>query len=590
MKLCSRIFIALLLVVFMGFCSGCSDDSNPTPYNTASDNNPDTLTSDQDEEPQAEEPQEEVPNVPASVVFDTPNPQTIIVEQTSQVSVTVTNSSGQSVEPGTDVSFTLVDSQYGSLDPGTAVTNAVGVASTTFTAATVVGDVLVNASAGGVAASASATITISGSDPAMIQFADTSANVIALEHTASNLTAIVRFIVRDGNNNPVPGQSVRFDLYGPNGGEYINEDPAGNPARLFVSTNSDGYAQVILHSGSVAGPVTISAAILDQDDNPNLFANAPVISIGGGVPTQKRFDAGTTIKNLPGLNYVGREFEITAYLADRFGNFNVLDGTSVSFVTEKGITAFSSDVSADANGMATVTLRTQGGAPEDVEADSLEIDLIDDLNADYFGGGLTYDVNPRDALANVLIYTKGEEHFVDANANGVYDSDETIEHTVDDPFCDYNNDGVFTDGTGANPWEQYIDADGNGVYDGSNGVWDDDKFIFLNFPILISGEPMVRLSNATVFPTDIRFIVCDSFFNNPTSGTSFKVTQTFEDGELAGLVEYEYADSNNVTRYLSQIEHSVSLSGATGSGTIDIELLWEGLTKKYSFGFTVPAP
>ena len=543
-------------------------------------------------------------NAPFSINLGTANPEIIIVEKTSTVSATVLDSSNSPVAPGTSVLFILSDSQFGTLTPETATTNAVGVATTTFKADNIIGVVEISASTGTLKTTISSTITINGSQPASIEFVSTSAETIAIAESGGNQIATVRFLVLDSNNNPVQGQNVRFLLDGPNGGERISDDPA-SPDELFVSTLSDGYAEVLLRSGFVPGPATITASILDGDNNPVLSVNAPVISIGGGVPTQKRLFVGVSVKNLPGLEYLDRRSEMTAYIADRFGNYNILKGTSVSFITETSLSAFSNNVSADNQGKASVTIRTQGGEPENVEASLVEIALINDLNADYFVGSLgklRESRKPRNGLCSVLIYTRGEEHFVDNNANGIYDSgiDQADEDTVDDPFCDYDDSGDFTDSSGGveeNPSEQYIDAAQNSIYDGKNGEWDNDKYIFRNYPILVTGSPMIVFSQssrnpATFDPNNIKFIVCDQNFNPLTAGSTISITQSFKDAKIKGDVPHIFLDTNQPTNNLANIEYTVWLEETTSdtSGTVEVSVSWEGGVYKKSISGTIPIP
>ncbi len=525
---------------------------------------------------------------PASIELDTANPEIIMVENTATVLATVLDSNSNPVAPGTSVIFTLSDSQFGTLTPETATTNAVGVATTTFKASSIVGEVEISASTGTLETTTSSKITINGSLPASIEFVSTSASIIAVAGSGGSEIATVKFIVRDSNNNPVQGQNIRFLLDGPNGGEKISDDP-DLPDQLFVSTLSDGYAEVLLRSGFVAGPATITASTLDNANNPVLTVNAPVISIGGGVPSEKRLVVGVSVKNLPGLEFLGRELDLTAYMADRFGDYNILDEIVVSFITETGLAAFSTSVSANDEGKASVKIRTQG-IPENVEADFYEMMLIDALNADYFTTAVDYSKNPRDGLCSVLVYTKGEEYFVDNNANGIYDSGETYEDTVADPFCDYDYSGDFTDGSGANPFEQYIDAAQNNIYDGKNEIWDDDKYIFRNYQVLITGRPVIRFSNKSTFPNNIKFIVCDKNFNPLVAGSSISVSHNFEDAEIKGNTSHVFLDTNQPTDQLADIEYTVWLEKTTSgtSGTIDVTVTWEGEEYKSSISGMIP--
>ncbi len=527
---------------------------------------------------------------PASVVFSTPNPEVIIAEKTSTISVTVLNRDGNPVDPGTEVSFSLQDSQYGTLEPATADTNAVGVATTTFTANNEAGEAVIRAASGGTSAVTPARITISGSAVATIQFVSTSAYVIAIRESGGTSMATVSFSVHDNNNNPVAGKNVEFSLTGPNGGEYINEDP-DDPINFIASTDKDGVASVILSSGYVAGPATINASVRDDDGNPFLSINSPVVSIGGGVPTQKRFTVAAPVLNVPGLYTQNHKLEISAYMADRFGNYNVLNGLSVSFSPEMGLAAFSTDISCDGLGIATAKVRTHQ-TPEDVAPNEIERALMDELNANYFVDGheltsATFN-NPRDGICSILVYAKGEEHFVDKNANGIYDNNDTFVDTNDDPFCDYNDSGFHTDdpedsGTD-DEYELYIDSNKNGLFDTKNNQWDNDKFIFRNFNILSTGVPMIMFKDASFEGNDqdISFIVCDRNFNTPIAGTKIKVTTDLDsgsDGTIKGDTEIIINDTNRPTKRLGDIEYSVYLSNmSAGRGDVFVEVEWNGFT------------
>jgi hypothetical protein len=193
-----------------------------------------------------------------------------------------------------------------------------------------------------------------------------------------------------------------------------------------------------------------------------------------------------------------------------------------------------------------------------------------------------------------LIYTRGEEHFVDKNANGIYDvGDETYEDTVDDPFCDYDDSGDFTDDSGTNPLEQYIDAAQNNTYDGKNVKWDDDKYIFRNYPVLITGSPMIVFSKSSTNPFNpgnIKFIVCDQNFNPLVAGSEISVSQSFKDAKIKGNVSHIFLDTNQPTNSLSNIEYTVWLEETTSgtSGTVEVSVTWEGGVYKSSISGTIP--
>lgn len=424
---------------------------------------------------------------PANITL-TPTPSSITTSGTSSVRATVTTSTGANVANGTAVNFSLSSATMGTIT--TQATTSNGVATATFTSANTPGTVTVTATAGSVTKTADITIIAPASGS--IEFVSATPQVIGVKGFGQTETSEVKFLLKDTNGNPVvDGIGVSFTMNGPsggnlpaNGGEYIG-DSDSSPTTATASTVG-GFATVILHSGSVAGPVTIIATVTGS--NPVISSSSAVISIGGGVPSATHFALAESSRNLAGLKTYGLEATITAYMADRFGNYNVLKGTSVSFYTEAGaierndITTSVSGV--DEAGIAVVDIRTQAPFPSDVGRSSAG----DSISTAYFGGGnepfYTYGgqtYNPRDGWVTVLATVQGEEAFNDANGNGLYEAGEAFTD-LGEPFYDKNDDGCYNNGTTKNcggvssastdPFEEYIDVNGNGVYDGPNGVWD----------------------------------------------------------------------------------------------------------------------
>ncbi len=526
-------------------------------------------------------------SAPSSISL-TANPQSILVQGTSALTAEVLDSDGNPVANGTVVMFEVENTIYGSVS-ATATTNS-GFATVTFEAAGQPGTAVINASSGG--ASASVDVEIVQAPAAAIQFLSAEPQSIALQGTGGIETSTIQFVVKDSNDNPLSDVNVFFEMQGPNGGEYIN--PSGVPPdEIDVSTNEDGIAQVILHSGDVAGPVIISATI--DISGSTMTTKSSVVSIGGGVPSAKRFSVASELLNLPGLAYNNRTTQVTAYFADRFGNYNVLEGTTVSFATEVALAALSSETTIDENGYAIVTVRTQQpaipgiDAPENVLAEDWETDLQGYVFDTY---GYSTDRHPRDGLCSILIYTKGEEHFDDTNANGMYDTGESFLDTFDDPFCDYNDNVTYDGPVSTDPEELYIDAAANGVWDGKNGVWDSNKYIFSNFPILVTGSPIILIDTGSFTVEDggsqiIKVLVSDINLNQLSPGS--EVTISTDVGKLAGRTHNEYLNSNAVgptmNGQLGLIEYTLVIydkdpgdDDEPKGGSITIKVDWEGIT------------
>jgi hypothetical protein len=532
-------------------------------------------------------PDEPVASIAASVnvtVAATP----INAHGSTAVTATVRDASNNPVPDGTTVTYSLASPAWGSITDSS--TTSGGIATATFTASSQTGTTQISASSG--SATGSADIEILQVPAAAIQFVSASPDVIALAETGGAEISELRFRVLDANNLPLEGIEVTFSMVGPNGGEYI--DP------LAGSSNASGLAIVRLYSGYVAGPVTVSASI----DLP-MTVQSTVVSIGGGVPSDNRFSVAATILNLPGLVYQGHETEVSAWLADRFGSYNILEGTTVSFGTEVGLTTDTASVTLDDSGVATVTVRTQTGAggahAEDVLPEPWEQALQTYVAATY---GYTTTTHPRDGLVTVLVYTKGEEHFDDLNANGVYDSGTDLflpaYDTPEDPFYDYDDDDQYNDGSTYpvggppyNPAEIYIDASPpNGVWDGPDGVWSANTHIFRNTKFLNTGRPGFAVALGDLpfnVPNggfaQIRFLVCDYNFNIPIGGTTVTVTPGVGDAQVTGTLDYTYPDSSaigwDLPSHLSLIEWVITIwSTDIGdlnppqAGEITVDITW----------------
>ena len=520
----------------------------------------------------------------------TPNPTSILVQGTSSISAEVLDSSSNPVPNGTSVLFEVSNPIYGTVT-ASALTNS-GIAAATFEALNQPGTATINVDSG--SASNTVDVEIVQAPASAIEFSSAEPQTISIRESGGVETAIIRFVVKDSNDNPLEGITVSFKMVGPNGGEYIDPTDDGTPDEIDVSTNDQGVAQVTLHSGTVAGPVTISGTI-DVDGTPTTVQSS-VVSIGGGVPSAKRFSVASDILNLPGLAENNRTASITAYLADRFGNYNVLQGTTVSFISEIGLAIDTSAITLDEDGLATVTVRTQAGAPEDVAPLSWETDLQNDIQTRY---QYATTGHPRDGLSSILVYIKGEEHFGDNNANGDYDVGETFIDTTTDPFNDFNNSGDYDDGA-TDPEELYIDTGNTGAYDGSvNGVWDANKHLFINLPILVTGAPIIRFDiNTATFDVanggisaPINVLVCDSNLNQLTPGST--VTIAADVGKLAGSISREYTNSNAIgpddSGHLGLIEYTFQILDADATDTdpkeqavITVTVGWEDIT--YSLG------
>ena len=480
---------------------------------------------------------------PPDTIVVTPNQTPITVFGTSTITATVSGG-GKPVPDGTLVNFIISDSTFGSLSNALGSTVG-GNALTTFSAVGKVGSVTISAAAGGV--SATTTVSINAADAGSIQFLSAVPQVIGIQGSGQPETSTITFSVKDINGKPVAdGASVTFTMNGPGGGSYIGSIISSQTA---TASTISGSASAIIHSGSTAGPVTVIAtAKVNPNGSSTISSSASQLSIGGGVASANHWNLATTAFNLPGLLYSDRQATITAYIADRFGNYNILQGTTINFYAEAG--AIDRVGTTDATGKSSVVFRTQSPLPLDVTpavaGDPVSVLYYNSKAEPYTG--TTH--NPRDGWVTVLATAMGEEAFLDENGNGLFTrsygtspcpSGYTCEcdggtangyagYIVGDgiatcssggkdyngnsstpggsrsegfidlgePFIDANDDGVWS-----GPTELFIDANGNGVYDGPNGMWDGpdcnntnsaclrSKMIWKDIRLIFTGNPVL---------------------------------------------------------------------------------------------------
>jgi hypothetical protein len=561
-----------------------------------------------------DEPMSILSGVAPGEINVTSNPTTIKVEGTANIIAEVLDQDGSPVPDGTTVAFDVSNPTFGSMSPAENTTIN-GFASSTFTALNQPGTASIEVSVGAI--NNSVDILINQSQPASLQFSEADPQRIAIRGSGGIETSQVRFRVMDANGNPLSGIEVTVAIQkGPEGGEYIDDSGDGSPKEIVVSSDSNGYARVLLRSGTLAGPVTLKGTMTFGGE---IFAtNSSVVSIGGGVPVASRFSISANPRNLPGLGWDNLETEITAYMADRYGNYNILKGTTVSFWAEPALAINASQPTVDENGLVPVTARTQhpvlsestGG--HNVDPWPWEVDLMNYVQTTH---GLFTGNHPRDGWASVGVYCQGEEYFHDANANGLYDSGEGFEDTHDDPFIDYNDNDLYDDATSVDPPEIYHNSNNNpaGGWDSYNAAWDAQKDIFASSQILITGVPTIIItpdpSIATAGGFSIpngqtgafKILICDRNLNYLGAGSTvsveFKVDM--EDGDklrgYAGLEDHEYYDSSflpgvtgSYTSHLGAIEFygyitDKSASNIAAPVILTVTVNWDGIVRQGTY-------
>ncbi len=405
---------------------------------------------------------------------------------TATVAATVTDLSTPpvNVPDGTVVTFTVNSATLGSITP--TATTVSGVATATFTALNQPGTVTATATAGN--ATVSTTLDIAGVDVGSIEFVSALPNVIGVQGSGQTEQSTITFLVKDLNGSIiVDGTNVNFGLDGPKGGEVLTASLCGT---VVCASTVNGLAKVTLQSGTVAGPVRVTATTtITGPPAATISTTSTGVSIGGGVPSATHFDLSGSILRLAGFTKLNLQSTITAFLADRFGNFNVLTGTSVTFFAEGG--AIDTSQVTDNTGIAAVQFRTQAPDPFDVPATTgIGLDTVSEydnsaLELSWAGAIPCTSVtcNPRDGWSTLLATTIGEEAFTDANGNGLYDAGEPFVD-LGEPFIDRNDNDVFDIG------ELFVDFDNNGNYTLPDGVWTAQLMIWTDLKMtIVSANP-----------------------------------------------------------------------------------------------------
>ncbi len=143
--------------------------------------------------------------------------------------------------------------------------------------------------------------------------------------------------------NPVPeGMAITFTiLSGPDGGEFLGDDPLATEAVAF--TNSQGMATVPIHSGFVSGTIRIRAYA------GTVLSDATQIMVSAGPP--KYIDVAVDTFNVQWWYTVNERMGVVAVVCDTFLN-PVNDSTVVYFSCDEGSMVSHEERTQDLEGVA----------------------------------------------------------------------------------------------------------------------------------------------------------------------------------------------------------------------------------------------
>lgn len=376
-------------------------------------------------------------------------------------------------------------------------------------------------------ATASAELSIARRDTDFIGFVDTqpadgagisARTLIALQGTGGpgrSEEATVTFEVLEqavvlGSSDPQPGTSAYLQLASrrPLAGVAVRFALSANIGGITLAnttavSDSNGLVRVRVRAGNVAASTRVMASFDGSGRSGAAGAQAAAsnqIVVGTGLPHQNGISVASERFNIARARSTdGLDTLITVRLVDRFGN-PVANGTSVVFSTEYGaidtscVTGVSHGVRAQRvtrspalpappiMGSCSVLWTSQNPRFPVFNRERVQTTADD---GSYACSAHTGSFGPcpddlgaiRGLRSTVTITALGEEFFVDANGNGLYDQGERFDN-LPEAFSDYNEDGVYTPSVGpqcpapssaencraAGSEEVFRDLNGDGLY------------------------------------------------------------------------------------------------------------------------------
>lgn len=352
------------------------------------------------------------------------------------LSAYLVQSDGTLYTSSTSVTFnsTCVASGTATITPAATAVTATGIATVTYTAKGCSGTDIVTATAtaGSTVLSASVPITVTAAAVGSITFTSATPTNIALKGTGDSgrpESSTVIFKVTDSTGGAVSGATVSFALNTAVGG--ITLTPA------TATSDVNGYVQTVVSAGTVATSVKVTATVTSV--TPTISSQSSQLTVTTGVPTADSFSLAVGCFNIEGWDVDGTTTSVTARLGDRFQN-PVPDGTAVTFSAEGGniLPQCLTTTTTTEGGVCSVNFRSSNPRPADGRVSLLASAIGEESFVDANGNGI-FD-------AGTETFTDLDEAFRDDNESGVYGT--TVNGVTNNVFVDFNNDGVYTYGNG----------------------------------------------------------------------------------------------------------------------------------------------
>jgi hypothetical protein len=349
------------------------------------------------------------------------------------------------------------------------ITTTTGTATATYSATGCSGDDTITATAlvDDVVLTASGTVNVAAATVGSIQFVSANPDNIGLLGTGGvgrQETSTVRFAVTDSTGGPVSGATVDFTLNTNIGG--INLTPTS------ATSDANGEVQTVVSAGSVATSVRVTATV--NPSSPVIAAQSDQLTITTGIPDNDSVSLSMECVNIEGWNLDGITTRVTVRMSDRYNN-PVPDGTAVTLHAEGGQVGGSCQTATTLlNGAGVCSVTFVSSDPRDNPT-----------------------IATGDGRVSILATAIGEESFVDADSDGIFNNaDSPLE--IGEPFRDDNENGTVEPALN----EVFADFNSNGLPDGPAHA------DYVNFNGLLCDSMTALCSpNETLFVSDSGVIV-----------------------------------------------------------------------------------
>jgi hypothetical protein len=419
--------------------------------------------------------------------------EVVLVDQTGAAytgSSTVTFSSKCTAEGLATITTT------GSASGTATITTTTGSAGATYvaTGCSIADPITATASANSQTLTANGTITVQAATIGSIEFVSATPSNITLKGTGatiggtSSATSTVIFKVLDSSGGPSPNAPVKFSANTTVGGITITPTSG--------ETDATGQIQTVVTGGTVATTVRITATTTTSA-GVSISTQSSALTISTGIPTSANISLAVACWNVEAFNEDGVNVTATVRMSDRFSN-PVPDGTTANFQTTLGgivgtcQTGPTGSSPTNTPGECAVTWTSKepysvAGNPQ-TTAGSKYLpagNCVGPSNS----ASQKYCNTTTNGRSPIYATAVGEESFVDANGNGIFDAGDTVAFDAVDKDNDFTNGSpkpwFDTSEPFLNEWELYdaystpiyiagepfIDFNVNGMRDGPDGLF-----------------------------------------------------------------------------------------------------------------------